>query len=86
MLAYEIYSFDKTNGYELIGVLPERRKDPRRITRDSVLKWGTMLLDGSGQRSSIFFKPVTINRLTGRLVWVNLPLHRYRKMARHPVG
>ena len=40
MLAYEIYSFDGTTGYELIGVLPERRKDSARITRSSVLKWG----------------------------------------------
>ena len=77
MLAYEIYSFDRTNGYELIGVLPERRKDPARITRDSVLKWGKMLLDYNGESKSIVVKTVAIHKLTGRLVWVNLPSRRY---------
>jgi len=43
MVTYEVYSYDKMKGYELIGILPERRKDPKRITKESVLKWGRML-------------------------------------------
>jgi len=43
MLVYRVYSFDMTNGYELIGILPERRGDLMRITRESVIKWGRML-------------------------------------------
>ncbi len=34
MLAYELYSFNNISGYELIGVLPERRKNLMRITGD----------------------------------------------------
>ncbi len=30
--AYEFYLFNPFKGYELLGVLPERRKDPERIT------------------------------------------------------
>jgi hypothetical protein len=37
MVAYEIYLFDEAQRPHLIGVLPERREDPLRITRESVL-------------------------------------------------
>jgi hypothetical protein len=86
MLAYEIYSFDKMNGYELIGVLPERRKVPTRMTRDSVLNWGKMLLGGNGNNKSIIFKQVTIDSHTGRIVWVNMALHKHQEIAEHSVA
>jgi len=40
MLVYELYAFNKTKGCELIGVLPERRSDPQRVTKESILNWG----------------------------------------------
>jgi hypothetical protein len=70
MLAYEVYSFDNTNGYERIGLLPERRKNPTRITRESVLNWGKKLLGGNANGKTILFKQVEIDRNTGRIVWV----------------
>ena len=70
MVAYEVYSFDNTNGYELIGVLPERRKNPTRITRESVLNWGKKLLGDNANGKSILFKQVEIDNNTGRSVWV----------------
>jgi hypothetical protein len=66
MLAYEVYSFDNTDGYELIGILPERRKNPTRITRESVLNWGRMLLGGNAKGKSILFKEITIDIQTSR--------------------
>ncbi len=46
MVAYEIY-LNNMNGKEhLVGILPERRKDPARITKRSVLKWGKLVLGG----------------------------------------
>ena len=71
MLAYELYTFDKINGYELIGVLPERRKNPRRMTEDSVMSWGRMLLGDNTDNKSIHFKKVTLDN-NGRILWVNL--------------
>ena len=71
MLAYELYIFDKINGYELIGVLPERRKNPRRMTEDSVMSWGRMLLGDNADNKSIYFKKVTLDN-NGRILWVNL--------------
>ena len=81
MLVYRVYSFDMTNGYELIGILPERRKNPTRITRDSVINWGRTLLDCNGKGKSIIFNAVEIDSRAARMAWVNLPLHKHQEMA-----
>ncbi len=60
MLVYEIYAFDKKRGYELIGVLPERRKNTTRMTKESVMRSGRMLLDDDVDSKDIFFKPIEI--------------------------
>ncbi|MGZ4857288.1 MAG: hypothetical protein ACXVZU_02865 [Methanobacteriaceae archaeon] len=67
MVAYELYLYDEIKGHKLIGILPERRKDPRRITKESVLKWGRMLLHDSTDDKNIFFKQVKIDHNTGRV-------------------
>ncbi len=61
MLVYEIYSFDRKKGYELIGALPERRKNLARITPNSVINWGKQLLDDDVESKDIFFKTVRID-------------------------
>ena len=72
MLVYELYTFNKTKGYELIGVLPEKRKNRTRITKESVTRWGRMLLGDDVDSKKIFFKPVRIDRLSGRILWQDL--------------
>jgi hypothetical protein len=61
MLVYELYTFSETKGYELIAVLPERRKNPARITKNSVLNWGRILSGDDRDSKDIFFKPVRID-------------------------
>jgi hypothetical protein len=73
MVAYELYLYDKVEGYKLIGILPERRKDPKRITKESVLKWGRMLLSGSADDKNIMFKQMTIDDITHQISDVNPP-------------
>ena len=72
MLVYELYTFNKTTGYELIGVLPERRKNPMRVTKDSVMNWGKTLLGDDVESENIFFKPLRIESLSGRILWHDL--------------
>jgi hypothetical protein len=72
MLAYELYTFNKKKGYEFIGVLPERRRNPKRITKDSVMNWGKSLLGDHVDSKSMFFKRVAIDRFSGRILWVDL--------------
>jgi hypothetical protein len=61
MLVYELYAFNKTKGYELIGILPERRKNPARITKNSVMNWVKMLSDNDVDTKNIFLKPIRID-------------------------
>jgi hypothetical protein len=61
MLVYELYALKKKKGYELIGVLPERRKNPARITKNSVMNWAKMLSGDEVNSKDIFFKPVRLD-------------------------
>ncbi len=77
MVVYEFYCRDSVKEYELLAILPERRKDPRRITDASVMNWGRMLLGNNGSKKSIFYKKVTISEYTGKLFRVtpsNIPI------------
>ena len=49
MVAYEFYSRDRRDPTEaevfhLIGILPERRKNSERITEESIMNWGRIIL------------------------------------------
>jgi len=37
MTIYELYAVDDMGGDELIGILPERRKNLQRITSESII-------------------------------------------------
>jgi len=78
MLAYELYTFNKKRGYELIGILPERRENPMRITKGSIMNWGKSLLGNNVDSRNMFFKQVAIERLSGRILWVDLPVDESR--------
>ena len=61
MVGYEFYWHDPIKGYQLIGVLPERRKNPKRITKESVLNWGKKYFGGNLNLNEMFFLEVEIN-------------------------
>ena len=71
MVGYRVYLFDKTKGYELIAVLPERRKNEKRMTEESVINWGRTLLGDGVKRKDILFERVTINNIRERILWIN---------------
>jgi len=75
MVAYEFYLKDSEGNKSLIGILPERRKDPKRITQKSILKWGRMLSYDNG--GSFFFEKITINEYTGKFFRFNPSLETY---------
>jgi hypothetical protein len=39
MIAYEFYYRLKTGAEQLIGILPERRRDSKRVSRRSIMNW-----------------------------------------------
>ncbi len=55
----------------MIGILPERRKDPKRITKESVLKWGRMILGESADNKNIIIRQMAIDEITHQVLEVD---------------
>jgi len=55
MIAYEFYWRDETGEEHFIGILPERRKDPERITKESILNWGEKVIGDSSDVNNLYF-------------------------------
>ena len=72
MVAYELYLHEGTKGDQLIGILPERRKDPSRITKESVLKWGRMVLGDSANERNIIIRQMRIDDTTSQIFEVDM--------------
>jgi len=62
MVGYELYCWCDPKGYELIGVLPERRNDPQRVTKESVLNWGEKYFGTQLNLADMYFIEVEINK------------------------
>ena len=60
-MAYEFYWLDEIGETHLVGILPERRKDPNRITRESIMNWVKKIIGNGIKVNEIFFSKVTIN-------------------------
>jgi hypothetical protein len=61
MVAYEFYWRDETGKAHLVGVLPERRKDPNRITEESIMNWVKKIIGDGIRVNDIFFLRVNMN-------------------------
>jgi hypothetical protein len=68
---YELYRCDPIKGYQLIGVLPERRSNPERITKESVTNWGKIYFGKNLQQNDMFFFQLIIDKNTGRISRTN---------------
>ena len=55
MVAYEFYWRDEARKEHFIGILPERRKNPERITEESILNWGKDFIGDGSDPKSIYF-------------------------------
>jgi hypothetical protein len=64
MIAYEFYWLDTKGEYQIIGVLPERRKKSKRITQKSVMSWAEIFFGENLIAKDIFFIQVTLNEYT----------------------
>ncbi len=55
MILYELYWHDETGNEYFIGTLPERRRDPERITEESVLNWASNIVGDHLDINKIYF-------------------------------
>ena len=58
MVAYEFYWCDEKAKEHSIGILPERRKKPERITQESILDWGWKVIGDNLDAKDIYFVKV----------------------------
>jgi len=55
MVVYKLYKHDQAEKPHLIGILPERRKDQKRITEESVLNWGKEVTGENSDINILYF-------------------------------
>jgi hypothetical protein len=67
MIAYEFYSVDKRGEAHCFAILPERRKNPGRITEQSIMKWGRMVLGGNRNFQNMYFVQVEVPKISKRI-------------------
>jgi hypothetical protein len=67
MIAYELYLRDEANVFQLIGILPERRKNPERITPESIINWGKEILGDDVNLNNILYITKTVDEKTGEI-------------------
>jgi hypothetical protein len=70
MVAYAFYWIDETDKARFMGLLRERRKDPERITKESVIKFGRTIAGNDADVNKIFFLRVTLDERTGEVSWL----------------
>ena len=65
MIAYEFYYRDEKGG-RLIGILPERRKNPERINQESIMNWIRVVLGDNAdiEENNVYFIQVEMQDLT----------------------
>jgi len=66
MIAYEFYLRDPIKGNKLVGILPEKRKDPARITQKSIMNWVEKVFSNGLNDKDIYF--IQVNDLIGASV------------------
>ncbi len=60
MVAYEFYLRDEKRGDQLLGILPERRKDLKRVNQESIMNWARVAFSTAVDIDKIFFVRVTL--------------------------
>ncbi len=62
MIAYEFYWLDDILGVMPVATLPERRKDPSRITPESIMNMAKKILGDKVDTKKVFYVRVTLNK------------------------
>lgn len=60
MVAYEFYVNDGIEEFHLLGILPERRRDPSRISYESIMNWGKLIVQDWVDISNVYFTQIEV--------------------------
>jgi hypothetical protein len=69
MVVYTIYYFGEDEDVHFIGFLPEKRKNPERITQESILNYVTTTLGREVNGDKIYYFQVTLDERIGEILW-----------------
>ena len=69
MVAYAFYMFEEIEKVHFIGLLPERRKNPERITQQSISNYGRTILGNEADIDDLFFLEMELDESTGQVLW-----------------
>ncbi len=74
MIAYAFYWLEEIDKIHFIGLLPERRKNPERITQQSISNFGRAIIGNEVDVGSLFFLEMTLDESTGQTLWPEPPI------------
>ncbi|MDP2971189.1 MAG: hypothetical protein Q8P64_18565 [Deltaproteobacteria bacterium] len=60
MVTYQFYLWDAIKGFELVGLLAERRRNQDRITDESIINWGRVKFGINMKAEEIYFVKVDL--------------------------
>ncbi len=66
MIIYKFYLRDAVLGELFLGSLPERRKNPKRISDEFIINWGRKYFGMNGRSENIFFTRTTLEENENR--------------------
>jgi hypothetical protein len=65
MVAYEFYLRDQDKGLRLLGILPERRKNPNRMGDESIMNWARLVFSETIDLKEIFYVTIVLEKNGG---------------------
>ncbi len=66
MVAYQFYCMGEDGKDDLVAILPERRRNPERVTDRSILNWATEVIGNGCNGQSIYFVEVNHGAMESR--------------------
>jgi hypothetical protein len=69
MMAYAFYWLEEIDKVHFIGLLPERRKNPERITQESISNFARTILGNEVDVDDLFFIEIKLDENTGQILW-----------------
>jgi len=69
MMAYAFYWLEEIDKVHFIGLLPERRKNPERITQESISNFARTILGNEVDIDDLFFIEIKLDESTGQILW-----------------
>ena len=69
MIAYSFYWLEEIDKVHFVGLLPERRNNPERITQQSISNYGRIIVGNEAHIDDLFFLEMELDESTGQILW-----------------